>query len=163
MTASKGKAKTKAKTAQDAFNELEQQKQIEDVKTAKPFNFQTYQISQQPETQLVTVVETGDKFEIKIRALSWSRRNQILAKSLKWTSDGQTNFDGDLYTRNCLKEMVIDAPWGRTTEAFLLSIDERLGNALELVVPKAFGTAATDEEETSDVNLQKVDEVKKES
>ena len=35
--------------------------------------------------------------------------------------------------------MVIDAPWGRTTEAFLLSIDERLGNALETVVPRAFG------------------------
>ena len=35
--------------------------------------------------------------------------------------------------------MIIEAPWGRTTEAFLISIDERLGTALESLVPKAFG------------------------
>ena len=34
--------------------------------------------------------------------------------------------------------MIIEAPWGRTTEAFLLSIDKRLGAALEDLVPKAF-------------------------
>ena len=38
--------------------------------------------------------------------------------------------------------MLVDAPWGRTTEAFLISIDERLGSALEAVVPKAFGSDA---------------------
>ena len=55
-----------------------------------------------------------------------------------WSS-GQTSFDGDLYVRECLKEMIIEAPWGRTTEAFLVSIDERLGTALEAIVPTAFG------------------------
>ena len=161
MTTTKGKAKVK--TAQAAFNELEQQKQIEEVtkaaKTATTFNFQNYQISQQPTAKTITVTDTGDEFEITVRALSWSRRNQILAKSLKWSSDGQTNFDGDLYTRNCLKEMIIDAPWGRTTEAFLLSIDERLGNALETVVPRAFGNTDDSDEAT----LDKTDEIKKES
>ena len=34
--------------------------------------------------------------------------------------------------------MITEAPWGRTTEAFLLSIDDRLGGALETLVPKAF-------------------------
>ena len=36
--------------------------------------------------------------------------------------------------------MLVDAPWGRTTEAFLLTIDERLGAALEGLVPKAFAS-----------------------
>ena len=36
--------------------------------------------------------------------------------------------------------MIIDAPWGKTTEAFLVTIDERLGTALESLVPKAFST-----------------------
>ena len=40
--------------------------------------------------------------------------------------------------------MIVDAPWGRTTETFLLSIDERLGQALEAIVPKAFGETATE-------------------
>ena len=34
--------------------------------------------------------------------------------------------------------MIVEAPWGRTTEAFLISIDERLGTALENLVPTAF-------------------------
>jgi len=39
--------------------------------------------------------------------------------------------------------MIVDAPWGRTTEALLVSIDSRLGTALEAIVPKAFGDDAT--------------------
>ena len=50
--------------------------------------------------------------------------------------------------------MIIDAPWGKTTEAFLLSIDERLGSALEKLVPQAF---------TDGEGGQNPDEIKKES
>jgi len=157
--ATKVKAKTKTKTAQEAFQDLEQEKQVEDAATTTPFNFQSYQVTQQPSSVKVKIEATGDEFEVTIKDLSWSRRNQILAKSLKWTSDGQTNFDSDLYTRNCLKEMLVNAPWGRTTEAFLLSIDERLGNALETLVPKAFGNTPDEGE----VNLEQIDELKKES
>jgi len=158
--ATKGKAKTK--TAQAAFDELAQQKETEELKTSTSFNFQNYQVSATPTSQTIKVEGTGDEFEVTIRELSWSRRNQILAKSLKWSSDGQTNFDGDLYTRNCLKEMVVNAPWGRTTEAFLLSIDERLGTALETLVPRAFGTQ-TDEDGEKAIDLKQVDDIKKES
>ena len=34
--------------------------------------------------------------------------------------------------------MIVEAPWGKTTEAFLVSIDQRLGDALESLVPSAF-------------------------
>ena len=44
--------------------------------------------------------------------------------------------------------MIIEAPWGKTTEAFLISIDERLGKALEELVPQAFGTDDLTESET---------------
>ena len=59
---------------------------------------------------------------------------------MTWDGDGGTKFDGDTYVRECLKEMIIDAPWGKTSELFLMSIDERLGNVLETLVPSAFGT-----------------------
>ena len=45
----------------------------------------------------------------------------------------------ELNFRECLREMIIDAPWGKTNELFLISIDERLGNVLETLVPSAFG------------------------
>ena len=46
--------------------------------------------------------------------------------------------------------MLIDAPWGRTTETFLVSIDSRLGGLLETLVPKAF-----DEDDALDVEQVK--------
>ena len=108
------------------------------------FNFKDYQISTTPDKQMVKIPDTGDEFEISVKPLSWARRNQILSKAVKWTTEGQTSFDGDTYVRLCLREMLVDAPWGRTTETFLLSIDERLGQALESIVPKAFGEAMTE-------------------
>ena len=71
--------------------------------------------------------------------MSWSKRNQLISKCLNWSNDGNTSFNGDVYVRECLKEMIVDAPWGRTTEAFLTTIDGRLGAALEALVPEAFG------------------------
>ena len=56
--------------------------------------------------------------------------------------------------RSCLKEIIVNAPWGRTTESFLISIDARLGAALEAIVPKAF----SEDNASSD----SVDAVKKE-
>ena len=42
--------------------------------------------------------------------------------------------------------MIVEAPWGRTTETFLLSIDSRLGAALEQLVPNLVGTAENTDE-----------------
>ena len=41
-----------------------------------------------------------------------------------------------------MKEMIVEAPWGNTTESFLLQIDNRLGAALEALVPQAFDDVA---------------------
>ena len=43
-----------------------------------------------------------------------------------------------MYVRECLKEMIVEASCGNTTESFLLQIDNRLGAALESLVPQAF-------------------------
>jgi len=139
-------------TAQEAFNEEDKKAEL-----GKAFNFKDYQISVNATKQTVTIEDTGDTFEIGVKPLSWARRNQILSKSVKWTGDGQTSFDGDAYVRLCLREMIVEAPWGRTTETFLLSIDERLGQALESVVPKAFG------ETTTEGGLGDIDNLKDES
>ena len=140
-------------TVQEQMEEITEKKES----PVKAFNFQEYQIAASPEARTVVIEETGDEFEVKIKPLSWSRRNQILSKSLKWSDTGQTNFDGDSYVRACLKEMVVDAPWGSTSEAFLISIDERLGNALETLVPSAFGTTDSDE-----ITLEDTDKIKNE-
>ena len=80
------------------------------------FDLSKYQIESKVKKVPIKIEETGDEFEVTVK---------------------------QLYVRECLKAMIIDAPWGRTTEALLVSIDSRLGTALEAIVPKAFGDDAT--------------------
>jgi hypothetical protein len=110
------------------------------VKESKGFDLSKYQIANQTRSVPIVIEETGDEFEITIKQLSWSKRNQLVSSCLSFSNSGETAFNGDKYVRECLKDMIIDAPWGKTTEAFLVTIDERLGAALEALVPKAFST-----------------------
>jgi|TARA_R110000824_G_scaffold374631_2_gene565190 hypothetical protein len=123
-------------------------------KASVEFDYSKYIVSSSTEMVAIEIPETGDSFEVSIMPLSWSKRNQIISKNLNWDSGGNTSFSADGYVRDCLKEMIIEAPWGRTTEAFLMTLDARLGNALETIVPKAFG--GEDDGELS------VDKIKKE-
>tara|TARA_R110000824_G_scaffold293886_1_gene482195 strand:- start:608 stop:1009 length:402 start_codon:yes stop_codon:yes gene_type:complete len=108
------------------------------------FDYNKYLISHDPQTRVVEIPGTDESFEVSVKTISWSKRNQIISKNLHWDSTGNTSFSADGYVRDCLKEMLVEAPWGRTTEAMLLSFDDRLGTALETLVPKAFGEGAED-------------------
>ena len=108
------------------------------AKEKEQFDFNKYKIANR--TVQKTLEIDNSEFTVTVKPLSWSKRNQILSKAMTWDGDGGTKFDGDTYVRECLKEMIIDAPWGKTSELFLMSIDERLGNVLETLVPSAFGT-----------------------
>ena len=118
------------------------------------FDYTQYMISHDPESKIINIPGTKDSFEILIKPLSWSKRNQLIAKNLTWDSNGSTSFGADGYVRDCLKEMIVDAPWGRTTESLLMSFDEKMGAALESLVPKAFGDG-------EDLDSDAVDIVKK--
>ena len=115
-----------------------------ETREVKGFDYNKYIVSKTPDMVKVEIPGTEESFEVSLKPLSWSKRNQIISKNLNWDSTGNTSFNADGYVRDCLKEMVVEAPWGRTTETFLLSIDERLGAALENLVPKAFGTSDDD-------------------
>jgi hypothetical protein len=103
------------------------------------FDLSKYTVIEKVKKETLTVEATGDTFEVSVKPLTWAKRNQLISRYLSWESSGNTAFNGDGYVRDCLKEIIVDAPWGKTTEAFLISIDERLGSALETLVPKAFG------------------------
>jgi len=105
---------------------------------SKEFDISKYQISSDNYEQTIVIKETGDEFKVTLKPLSWSRRNKIVSRCLKIDGGGNNSFDGDYYMKECLKEMLVKAPWGPTTESFLVSIDERLGKALEQLVPQAF-------------------------
>ena len=105
---------------------------------AQSFDLDKYTIDNTPIEQTITIEETGDSIQITYKILSWAQRNKLIAKYLTWDDSGGTGFNADAYVRECLREMLVDAPWGKTTESFLISIDSRLGSALEQIVPQAF-------------------------
>lgn len=94
-----------------------------------------------------------DTMMLKIRALPWFKRTQISSTCLTWTSDGLVKFDRPTYIGECLKYMVVEAPWGPTNDIFLASVGNELGSALEALTPSAF---------TTPEGVQTVDEIKKE-
>ena len=57
-----------------------------------------------------------------------------MSKCMVLRPDADSTFDGALYVREVLKQIVVEAPWGVTNDLFLLSIDTRLGQALETLV-----------------------------
>ena len=116
------------------------------VEKSKEFDISNYQISGENYEQTVVIEATGDEFKITLKPLSWSRRNKIVSRCLKIDGGGNNSFDGDYYMKECLKEMIVKAPWGATTESFLVTIDERLGKALEVLVPQAFDNQGEAEE-----------------
>tara|TARA_R110002110_G_scaffold7765_3_gene39240 strand:+ start:117 stop:494 length:378 start_codon:yes stop_codon:yes gene_type:complete len=118
---------------------------------AKNFDVSKYQISPTTQKRKVVIEETGDEFDVSVKPLSWAKRNQIVSSCLKIGSNGSQSFNGDLYIKECLKEMIVEAPWGRTSEVFLSSIDSRLGAALEALVPSA----------TESSNASEANEIKK--
>ena len=63
---------------------------------------------------------------------------------------GNSSFDSGIYIKEVLKEIIVEAPWGDTTDEFLTTINQELGSALEKLVPSAF-----------DSNFAEVDVVKK--
>jgi len=121
-----------------------------EVKAA--FDYQKYVVSTDLLTKKVNIEETGEEFEVKVKNLSWSKKNQIVSKYVRWSADGVSSFDTEGYMREVLKEIIIEAPWGRTTETFLISIDSRLGAALEKIVPTAFEDSAIPEDKKKESN-----------
>ena len=118
-----------------------------------PFDASKYMVTNQVVEREVVLLK--EKFTVKVKDLSWSRKNQLVAKAMAF--GGQTegmSFDADYYVKECLKAMIVDAPWGKTTDVFLISINDELGKALEELVPRAFGGDDEDDTDESMENLK---------
>ena len=112
------------------------------------FDIEKYRVGNSTKVETVVIEETGDSFEVTVKPLSWAKRNELISKHMAWDSNGNTSFQASEYVRACLREMLVEPPWGKTTETFLISIDTRLGAALEALVPQAFESQGVDIDST---------------
>lgn len=99
-----------------------------------------YIVDEVKEVKLPYTSKSGEKIEIviKVKPMTWSRKNQILTKCFTYNQDGSIKFNFDRYTKDVLSEMIVEAPWGKTDEVFLNNIRPDFGSKLEKLVPKAF-------------------------
>jgi hypothetical protein len=104
------------------------------VKKKKVFDVANYQIVPTAEDIILKLVD-GTEIPLSIKPISWKRRNGILASSTITRGDAVV-IDIDSYISSCLKEMIVTAPWGTTTDTFLSTINDELGDALATIVPK---------------------------
>jgi len=116
------------------------------------FDYNKYVVGTNIRTETVKIEGTDEEFKVKVKPLSWSKKNQLVSRYVKWTDEGVSSFDGDGYVRECLREMLVEAPWGKTTETFLISIDNKLGSALEQLVPSAFDNESIPEDKKKESN-----------
>ena len=110
------------------------------------FDYNKYIVGTNVRTETVKIEGTDEEFTVKVKPLSWSKKNQLVSRYVKWSEEGVSSFNGDGYVRECLKEIIVEAPWGKTSETFLISIDNRLGTALEQLVPSAFDNESIPED-----------------
>ena len=116
------------------------------------FDYNKYIVGTNIRTETVKIEGTDEEFTVKVKPLSWSKKNQLVSRYVKWSEEGVSSFNGDGYVRECLKEMLVEAPWGKTSETFLISIDNRLGSALEQLVPSAFDNESIPEDKKKESN-----------
>ena len=84
--------------SQELLEELDElEEELEEELSTSTFDVNKYKITNAVEKQ--TLYIDGTSFEVTVKPLSWSLRNQILSKSLKWDSNGSTVFDGVAYVR----------------------------------------------------------------
>jgi len=101
------------------------------------FDVSKYQVSG---TEVKILEVEGEEIEIKIRPVPWNLKNQFLADSMSWDANGNTRMDMSGYNNKCLKYIIVEAPWGETTDTFLISLgDNEFTQALSMLVPRAFG------------------------
>ena len=112
------------------------------------FDIEKYRVGNSTKVETVVIEETGASFEVTVKPIRCEKRNELISKHMAWDSNGNTSFQASEYVRACLREMLVEAPWGKTTETFLISIDTRLGAALEALVPQAFESQGVDIDST---------------
>jgi hypothetical protein len=85
--------------------------------------------------------------ELKVVGIPWAKLNYVKSQCVSFDeSNKKTTFDGQHYINECLKLMITEAPWGETSETFLLTVEKCLGDELEKLVPSAESSSTTDED-----------------
>jgi hypothetical protein len=83
---------------------------------------------------------------IQVIGIPWAKLNYIKSQCVSFDDKQQTHFDSQQYVAECLKVMIVNAPWGATDDIFLIQVDGPLGAELEKLIPSAYGEQEDNQE-----------------
>ena len=110
----------------------------------KEFNWQKYQL--QDTIKKVSLTVEGEELEVGVKPFGYMRKQKLISDCYVYDT-GTIGFDHAKYTREALKAIIAEAPWGSTNDIFLVSLgDNALSQALATLVPDAFVVGAQTEE-----------------
>ena len=110
--------------------------------TSPSFDVSKYKIKEQNQTYTIKLEK--DEFDVIIKPMTWQQKNELVARCMTFDDKGNSSFDSGIYIKEVLKEILIEAPWGKTDDEFLNSINQEMGSALEKLVPSAFESNFTE-------------------
>ncbi len=96
-----------------------------------------------------------ERIDLKIIGIPWAKLNYIKSQCISFNDKEQTRFDSQQYLSECLKQMIVEAPWGNTDDIFLMQVGGALGAELEKIIPNAYGTQDDSQKENDFATIKK--------
>ena len=80
----------------------------------------------------------AESVTLRVKDIPRMRKEAILSESMSWDASGNTHFRPSVFKNECLKLIIVEAPWGNTSDMFLASLgDNELSDALDTLIPSA--------------------------
>lgn len=96
--------------------------------------------------EMILVIK-GQELTIRYRKLTWLEKSEVLSLALEYKAvdgaDGpelQAKLRHDVFRREVLKRIIIDAPIPLTSDKVLDNLPDDVGQQLERIIPSPFGS-----------------------
>ena len=119
------------------------------------FNIDKYKIK--GENQNFTIKIKDDQFDVTVKPMTWKSKNDLVAKCMTFEPTGASSFDSGKYVKEVLKYIIVDAPWGKTTDEFLVQKKNPLVLPPDYEkLPKPINEKSLKKQQENEIDLSKV-------
>ena len=89
------------------------------------------------ETKEKAIIHNNKEWIFHYRELTWAEKNKIISQATMMGRDKEAHFEVDKYLRLSFIKMELELNGHKLTAIELVKLDEKVGNLLEDIVPKA--------------------------
>ena len=117
--------------------------EIEDMEGGRDLN----ELFATQETKEKVIIHNNKEWIFHYRALTWAEKNKIISQATVMDRGKDAHFEVDKYLRLSFIKMELELNGHKLTPIELVKLDEKVGNLLEEIVPKAQEIISDEEED----------------